>query len=250
MNKLIKIYGERNTNTNYMSQLIKLNLKVLEIPGTVPPYVKRLQNLLPGNELVKDIYFHLTYSQNLGWKHTYVKSDILNKYSIVKNNEVAFLTITKNPYSWLLSLYRNPYHQYYSHKPSFETFLSSPWKTVERDNTDKLLKNPVELWNIKNSAYIKLSEFNVLNITTESIFQDPKAIIDLISCKFSLEKLSKEFINYESSTKKEKHRNSNYYRNYYLSEKWRDKISRDARSIINNTLDKNIMSHFGYQVLS
>ena len=106
MTKRIKIYGERNTTTTYMSHLSRLNLSAKEIPGTVPPYIKILQKILPGNELVKDIYFNLTYGKNLGWKHSCVEPvEKLLRYSHVKTNKIAFLTITKNPYSWLLSLY-------------------------------------------------------------------------------------------------------------------------------------------------
>ncbi len=249
MNTLIKIYGERNTNTNYLSQLIKLNLDAYEIPGVVPPTIMSLQEILPGKELVRDIYFKLTYGRNLGWKHSRVKPIyILKRYSIVRNNNIAFITITKNPYSWALSLYRNPYHQYYSKKLNFETFLRTPWKTVDRDNTKRWLSNPIELWNIKNSSYLQLSELNALNITTESIFVNPETAIEKIYKTFSIRKISDVFVNYEKSTK-EKIKDFNYYKNYYLNEKWRDELSMDAISIINEAVDKTLMSNFGYKVL-
>ena len=37
MVKKIKVYGERNTNTNFLEQLIRLNLDVTQMPGVVPP---------------------------------------------------------------------------------------------------------------------------------------------------------------------------------------------------------------------
>lgn len=61
MSKRVKIYGERNTNTNYLSQLIGLNLKAEEIPGVVPARIMALQRRLPGNELVRDLYFFFNY---------------------------------------------------------------------------------------------------------------------------------------------------------------------------------------------
>ena len=123
--KLIKLYGERNTNTNYISKLIQLNLDAEEVPGIVPSHVMGFR-IRPGMELIRDIYFSLTYKKNLGWKHTRVKpASELRKYAILKS-DISFLTITKNPYSWLLSLYRNPYHQYHKKKPDFETFLHTP----------------------------------------------------------------------------------------------------------------------------
>ena len=229
MRKLIKIYGERNTSTNYFSKLIHLNK-------------------LPGNELVRDLYFLLSYKRNLGWKHTRVKSAYeLKKYGILKN-AICFVSITKNPYSWLISLYRRPYCQYYSEKPKFETFLCTPWKTVGRDNCNKMLKNPIELWNIKNSSYLQLADLNGLNITTESILKNPNLVINKISNHFSIDRLTDKFVNHKKSTK-DKNKNFTYYRDFYLNEKWRDNLSTEAISIINETVDKNLMNHFGYEVL-
>lgn len=249
MGKLIKVYGERNTNTNYVSKLIELNLDANEVSGVAPPSIMRLQKILPGKELVRDIYFHLTFASNLGWKHTKVKpQQELDQYPLV-NDDLSFLTITKNPYSWLISLHRNPYHQYYSRKPDFETFLQQPWKTIARDNVDHPLQNPMALWNIKNKSYLQLARERCLNITSEDIFVDPEKVINQISQHFSIEKKSDTFINYERSTK-DKSKDSNYYREFYLKEKWRENLSSEAIAIINEGIDKELMSHFGYQVLS
>jgi hypothetical protein len=248
MTKLIKMYGERNTNTNYMSKLLELNLDVIEVPGVVPPIIMKMQKVLPGNELVRDIYFYLTYSKNLGWKHTCAKSsEELNQYELFKSN-LIFFTITKNPYSWLLSLYRRPYHQYYSDEPSFETFLQRQWRTIGRDCVRNNPITPIELWNIKNKSYLQLDCKITTNITTERIFEDPEAVIRQISELHSIERKSGAFIHYERSTK-EKGKDSAYYREYYLSEKWRKNLSSKAISIINESVDKELMSHFGYSVL-
>jgi hypothetical protein len=69
----IKLYGERNTNTRYLSRLIELNLKVEEIGAKVPTTVMRLQYLLPGHKLVLNTYFNTTFELNLGWKHMRVR---------------------------------------------------------------------------------------------------------------------------------------------------------------------------------
>ncbi|WP_005033526.1 hypothetical protein [Holophaga foetida] len=249
MTLLLKMYGERNTNTNYLSRLIQANLHVEEIPGVVPPAVMKLQSMLPGNELVRDIYFGLAYGRNLGWKHGRVKSaDDLGGYSLVRRNNIAFLSITKNPYSWLLSLHRRPYHQYYSIKPDFETFLQRPWKTLFRDNAGSVLKSPVELWNVKNRSYLQLAELNGLNLTTEGIFEDPESVIETIQARFSVARKSGEFVQIGQSTKGDD-KDFEYYRSYYLDEKWRDELSGNATAIINGMLDRDLMSAFGYRVL-
>src|SRR3990172_11475666 len=104
---IIKIYGERNTGTNYLDGLIQLNLNTELLRGVVPWYIEKLFN---GSEIAKDMYFKITYRENLGWKHSLVPSpEIIAKMHLQTKN-LIILTITKNPYSWLLSLYRNPYH--------------------------------------------------------------------------------------------------------------------------------------------
>jgi hypothetical protein len=249
MSRRIKIYGERNTNTNYLEQLISLNLDAEQIPGVVPRYVKTVQKLLPGKEWLRDWFFSMTLQRNLGWKHTRVMSvQELEHFDIVKSG-ICFISITKNPYSWLLSLYRKPYsHQYSGSKPDFETFLRTPWKTVARDNCENTLASPVELWNLKNTSYLQLKKLNGLNLTTESMVQDPEADIKTISSHFSIDRLSSRFLNYEKSTK-DSSKDFAYYRDYYLSERWRDKLSGQAASIISATVDKNLMRHFGYEVI-
>ncbi len=248
MTKLLKIYGERNTNTNYISKLIHLNLDIEEIRGVVPAHTMKMQQILPGNELIRDFYFFLTYKQNLGWKHTRVRpASKIQAYAIMEKN-VSFLTITKNPYSWLLSLHRNPYAQNHKNNLSFEEFLCTPWKTVRRDNCPKILSNPVELWNLKNRSYLQLAGFNSLNITTESLFKNPKAVIDNICTLLSIYQSSNHFVNLEASTK-DSSKNFTFYQDYYLNEKWQDNLSENTISLINQNVDKKLMDHFGYNVL-
>jgi len=248
--KLVKIYGERNTGTNYLSQLIRLNLEVEELPGIVPNYIMDIQRLLLGEEVVRDIYFTITCRYNLGWKHTCVKSDeVIKTYGVAKKHNLSFVTVTKNPYSWLLSLYRRPYHQYWREKPNFEKFLRTPWKTVGRDGVRKMLPSPVELWNIKNSSYLKLeNSFPCLNLRYEDVLYDPESAIQLIAETFFYEMRSARFQNLESSTK-EGDKDYGFYLDYYLTEEWKNELSPRAISIINERLSSDLMNFFGYYLL-
>ena len=249
MNNMIKIYGERNTNTRYIETLIKLNFDVVQLKGVVPRYIKTTQKILPGKDWLRDLYFSFSYKHNLGWKHSRVKSvgELKSCDSFQRN--ICFISVTKNPYSWLLSLHRKPYnHQYRRTKPDFETFLQTAWKTDGRDNCEKLLESPIVLWNVKNTSYLQLANLNGLNITTERTIQDPESVVDMIGSHFSIKKRGNKFLNYEKSTK-DVSKNFAYYQDYYLNERWRDKISENAIAIINKTVDKTLMKHFGYEVL-
>ncbi|MBE9549176.1 MAG: hypothetical protein IMF09_07175 [Proteobacteria bacterium] len=252
MSKIIKIYGERNTNTNYFEKILTLNLVAEQLPGKAPRRIRSIQKLLLGKEWLRDWYFKNSYADNLGWKHMQVlAADELEEYAVLRR-KVIFITITKNPYSWLLSLHRRPYIQQYKSrkkKLAFEEFINTPWQTTARENTDPVIINPVTLWNIKNSSYLPLQKYNGLNLTTEGILKDPEAVINRISNKFGIDKKSQKFINYDKSTKDET-KNFLYYQNYYLEEKWREDISSEAISIINKYLDRDLMDHFGYELLT
>lgn len=245
--QLLKIYGERNTGTNYLTELIDLNLGVDQIPGVVPQWLLKAQQKFPAKELVRDLYFAMTFYRNLGWKHSQVKlPEDLCKYAICSNS-LSFITVTKNPYSWLLSLYRRPYHQYFSEKPDFETFLSTPWKSVGRDNVSGVITNPVELWNTKNNSYIQLAkELSVLTLKFEDVLDNPRQVLRVISEAFSYEWDAGKFRNYDQSTK-ESSKDSDFYRDYYLNEKWKAEFSPRSIAIINESIDDSVMSYFNYK---
>jgi hypothetical protein len=242
----IKIYGERNTGTNYLQQLINKNLNVHILQGTAPYRIRKLQKFLPGKEWLVDLYFSQTFSKNLGWKHSLVKNTKkLNKYKIT--GKISFITLTKNPYSWLISLYRRPYHQYYTEKPDFETFLNSTWKTVQRENAQKVFNNPIELWNKKNRSYIILKQdLPTINLRYEDILRNPEEIIEQIKNKFNLYTKKDRFNNIVESTKKDQ-TNYFFYKKYYLNEDWRKNLSDNCIKIINKNIDKNLLEYYNYK---
>lgn len=248
MTCLLKLYGERNSGTNYMSRLIAANLVVREIPGVVPRYIRPLIRLMPPGETVRDLYFHLTFHRNLGWKHSEVRpASELRKYRLMRRG-VRFVTVTKNPYSWLLSLYRRPYHQLGQRHPDFETFLGSSWRTVGRDGCGRTLDNPIELWNRKNASYLALSDFRWLPLTTEEMLKDPERVIDKIGSRLDIPRRSSQFVNIQQSTK-DRSKSFSYYRKYYLEEEWRNDLSDRAIAIINRAVDPVLMRKFGYSMI-
>ncbi len=247
----IKLYGERNTNTNYLSKLIELNLDAPQLRGVVPRFVLRLQERLPGDERIRDWYFAATFGRNLGWKHMCVKSvDELRRYRFVRNGDVGFVTITKNPYSWLLSLHRRPYSLQVDPDISFDDFVSMSWQTIGRGNLNRrVLKSPMELWNLKNASYLALAKaLPCVRLTTESIFVEPEAAIDRIAGEFRIPKRSEQFVNFERSTK-DWSKDTDYYRDYYVNEKWRDKLSPQAIEKINSLVDRELMREYGYKLI-
>lgn len=251
---ILKLYGERNCGTNYLHELIRANLQVEQLRGTVPGYVMFLQKVVPGVNLVRDLYFHLTFSKNLGWKHVLVPSGDCIRGQAVCTRDVSFVTITKNPYSWLLSLYRRPYDGYrrWDKLPDFDAFITAPWSTIRRERSPRRFPNPIEMWNRKNRAYIHLQrEFPALTLRYEDLLADPETVMRRIATTFSLSWTQEGFINVNESTKKQDAtKDFSYYRRYYLEEQWKPKLRPRSIEIINELLDEDVLEHFGYEKLS
>ncbi|MEP3481111.1 MAG: hypothetical protein ABJZ55_17820 [Fuerstiella sp.] len=246
---IVKIYGERNTGTNYLSALLDLNFRCRQLPGFVPKAVMGLQLLLPGREGVRDYWFEKTFSRNLGWKHMQVEAAERLQGIASFSAALHFLTLTKNPYSWLLSMHRRPYHQHHKTSLSLEEFLVTPWQLAGRDNVSEPVSNPIELWNIKNRSYERLaSRFPVLQLTYEAVLCNPLETLQQIEDTFQLQRLNSDLKNYERSTK-DSDRDAAYYRDHYLKERWRSKLSRTAVATINQHLDAELVQQFGYSLL-
>ncbi len=246
----IKIFGERNTGTKYLSELLRLNVEAEELPGVPPRWTLPIERVVPGpGEWVEDLFFALTYFRNLGWKHQLVHPDRLLRSRAVRSGSLLFVTVTKNPYAWLLSLYRRPYHQHFPRKPGMETFLSTEWKAIRRENAGKSFPNPIALWNAKNQAYIRMRDgLPVLNLRYEDILQDPRQALERICKRLSLPWNGEGFRNYLPSTK-DKKKDFYYYQAHYREERWRKKLTPAMIATINASLDRELMALFEYEIL-
>ena len=236
----VKIFGERNTGTNYLAKLIENNFDVEILRGTVSK-----DSIFTFREWTKDLFFMLTRRRNLGWKHSFVNRNLVLNYK----DKPIIITLTKNPYSFLLSLYKRPYH-YKANKPNtFLDFLRQVWILTDRDNCkEKILNSPIDLWNIKNKSYIDLlgAYSNCLLFTYEELLENPDQVIISISEKLKLP-LKEKFKNYDESTKDD-NKNFNDYQDYYLNELWKKDMNNDEIIFINSKLDLNVLSYFRYKI--
>ena len=245
--KYLKIYGERNTGTNYLRQLIERNIDIRQLRGTVPRPVKWAAGSTRCGERLKDAYFRFTFGRNLGWKHALVPHpDRLRRYDLCQNG-IHFATLTKNPYSWLLSLFRRPYHLHRDSDYTFTSFIRNPWPTVARECTDGEFGSPVELWNEKNRSYLELQrEFPTVNLRYEDLLGNPERLIEWLRDELGLRTISDEFTNVDRSTKGDG-KSFEQYQSYYLEEQWRDELSMRAIELINERLDESLLDAYGYE---
>lgn len=245
--RLLKVYAERNTGTNYLEQLIQANLVVRILPGVVPVAIHLMQTAIPGNEWLKNLYFSISSRKNLGWKHSKPSLQLIKEF-IPENPPLCLVSITKNPYSWLLSLYKNPYHQQGPICNSFEDFLVKPWKTVRRENCPIILGNPIELWNTKNRSYLHIKDYSGINLTYESIVSHPESTINRLSELYSLQRRSDGFQNILQCAKGGEG-SFDSYQEYYNNNQWKKQLSPRAITLINQSIDEELMQLYGYKML-
>lgn len=263
MNK-VKIYGERNAGTQYITRLIKANFICDVIPGTLADmgleHRERIEEWLLevfsdedkriwARHKKMDEFFQVNLYATLGWKHGVPPYNVIARHP--DKHEIVFITIIKNPYAWLLSLFRRPYDYLGVKFPKqFDDFISEPWLTLERDNAPAILSSPVELWNLKTAGYLHLSKlFPTILVRYEELLCDPEIILNSISCY--LEKRNNSFALISEATKAEDSDNKSfsYYKDYYLNDRWREQLLPHQIEKINKLLNLSIFEEVGYKYI-
>lgn len=247
----LKLFGERNTGTNYLLKLLRKNVQATLLRSEVPADWIKWQRRVPGNESIRDLYFKFRYKQTLGWKHTAVPPlSELETVPLFRDSDLRFITLTKNPYAWILSLHKRPYHRYYNGpKQTLLEFVQTPWKTVHRDNvSNRILASPVELWNLKVASYEHLPADRTIHLTSLQLISDPEAMIHEIVDQFGIPLKTKKFEDHIESTKDDS-KDSNWYKDYYVNEKWKHRLSPEVIEAINSYLDKDLATKRGFQIL-
>jgi hypothetical protein len=248
MDPILKLYAERNTGSNYLKELLRLNIEARYLRGTAPAWAGRLQSRLPGAEWVRDAYFASTYRHNLGWKHRAPEpAAALEQRSLARKHRLAIVVLVKSPYSWLVSMHRSPHHQYVPKGTSFSDFLRLPWKTLRREGLGEItLPNPVALWNTKHRRYLDLDGLAFM-LRYEDLVAEPERCIDRIAEHFSFARSSPSFRNYTRATKSKPY-SSDYYRSYYAKETWRSEMCDADIDFINEQVDPALMERLGYSL--
>lgn len=244
----LKIYGERNTGTNYLTRLIETNLSAELLPGTAPPALSHFRHLSSDEEKLIDGYFKWTYPFNLGWKHAAPRPlNVLSRYPGYRRLS-GLIFLVRNPYSWLLSLHKNPYHQTGMASCTFEQFLRRNWLIHQRDEIGKPALNPIQLWNRKVGSYLEAGHASSLIIRFEDLVNEPELWTRRIADQFDSALSERWFTNIEASTKSSD-QNHSEYRTYYRLERWKEKLGPISIELINQDLDKGLMDFLQYRLI-
>lgn len=245
--KQVKIYGERNSGTNFLEQLLLDNLSN-EVINFARHNSQLIIRLLKVQRFLR-WYFWWNNPRILGWKHGVPKISSINR----RADQVVIMTIAKNPYAFLLSLYKRPYNQKLHKADSFGGFIRQEWPLSALDGCkQRLLANAVQLWNVKNSAYLQLGSQTaapVCHLRYEELLKDPEGVLARAQHQLGLSANKEGFTQVVQSTKGDE-RSYDEYRAYYLQEQWRAQLQQDDIEWINSQLDHSLVTRLGYTLLT
>ena len=246
----IKIFGERNTATNALTQVIRKNSETKVLPGTMgelsPSTRKHLDFCLKHGISVKEkeaIIDQVFAGRGLleQWKHS------ATYYNVEEIEGVHFIFTVRNPLSWLVGLYRKPYHLLGEKPSSLLEFAQKPWRTVQRDNLPNQQYKPLELYAEKLQSYIDLIEkleaksISYSIIRFEDFVADQQGAFDKLVVY--LDKPSECFEMLNTSTK-DNNKDADFYKKYYANERWR--IDFPQINDISDQPYRSIFETFGY----
>jgi hypothetical protein len=252
----IKLYGERNSGTTYLGQLLYKNFG----SEFTESWDMRNWFLLRGSadNGRPDEFFRDTFRYNLGWKHMLV----LDKYirPVLKPDICYFFVfVNKNPYAWFRSMFDQPYHYGARKPPTLAGFLEHSYKTAgwREGATKPRFATPMELYNDKHKAHMEFSLPKLIFKYTE-LLVDPEQCIQRIKnaivheCKvdeprnFKFRPMGDE----EKVVGKALHPKK-YYLHKYLDESWKDIYRKNPKMLtyINERLDLDLVRDMGYEVL-
>lgn len=227
----IKIFGERNTSTNALTQIIRENSSSIVHPGAIAEMgllaTKRTQierRLGASKQRIEDIIDKVFDKRPIEhqWKHC-----ATNFSSIDRSCNTHFIFTIRHPLSWLISLHKNPYHCLIELPNNLNEFSQCQWKTVGRERLDKASLTPIKLYENKISSYlsfIKILESKRLSYTVlkfEDLIIGQRECFENISPY--LDNPSQTFSEVTKSTK-ESDKNLDYYKVYYGRELWKEKV--------------------------
>lgn len=248
-----KIYGERNSGTRFVEQLIRANFGVVCLKGdtSIFEYMQALGSRLPKEtsgtfrSAVMDIDCQRTRLSDFGWKHGIPPRDEI--LSAPHARHTIFIGLAKHPVSWLRSLARRPYSPGERIPRKFSQFLRYNWPLAPRDNLPGVEHiDVVKLWNVKNAAIRDLPSITdrCIVIAYEDILQDPSGFLTRVG-NYVFAKREK-FVWSIPSTKDDGTSFEEYRAKYDLRNIYRD-ISSEDFEYIKARIDGRVLAAFRYE---
>lgn len=257
----VQIYGERNSGTNWIQKIIRNNYNVQILKnagemGSIKNFVNDANSFYKGPvacaeyvESLQDLHWQKYQGITFGWKHGCPNLPLISSSAL--KNRVLFVCITRNPYHWLLSLYRRPYHMLEeiieNESLTFSQFVRRPWLTRNREFTNKIVENPIVLWNLKVQSYFELLGVSphVVIIKYEDFLLDPATTARNFDC--FLLRATDDLIVEDKSTKGDAMTYQDY-KNELLNRNITELINKEDIEFINSHLNSSLMDKIGYSI--
>ncbi len=247
-----KIYGERNTGTNFVAELLRRNFAVhcLQSYNRIHEYAGAMAKNLPEEpaggirNALLELESRRTLFADFGWKHGAPPRDLIASAPHAK--QTLFICIAKHPLAWLRSLANRPYNLVDEVPKSFSRFIRQDWTMTPRDNLpgrDRV--NVVELWNRKNATFQDLRSLadRCLILAYEEILNDPAGFLSSVSGHLIAR--GNDFVWSFPSTKGDSMTFEQYRKKYQEQDFCNDIPAKDM-DFIRDRIDENLMSAFGY----
>lgn len=215
-----KIYGQMRTGTNYLTTLILKNFLDTKMFMNVGGWKHGFMTIPNHTDLVAQQYTR----DNLNVQET---------LKLFVNKLVHFIVVIKNPYMWIVSISE------YKKKPI----------------TPQFVKEHINIWNDHYSDYMKhIQNGTAFLVKYETLLVDPICTMDSIKQKFNLttkgdyvfEKrklIACNDTNMGSTTGKIC--DTSRYTNLNVSKH----LQKNIIELINNTIDTNLMTFYGYDII-
>ena len=258
----LKVFGERNTGTNFLNSFLRLNtsLKVLRGgDGDRKEIKKQFRNFVDSHNITDSFAKRLVMEslldqeslkrrqKNFGWKHANVCPKVLSK--LPKFENVCFIFIVRNPWRFISSLHQKPYNLLPRPDLDISKFIKSSIYTNQRDQLDgRLLKSPVELWNYKVRSYF---EFNAVHPGQSLIVYYENLVIspeEFVGCLNRFCAVNKKIVIPKDSSKKHRGDSKKYadFCHEILSYNPREILGDDIFSLITAQLDQDLLAETPY----
>jgi len=249
----IKIFGERNTSTRALTQLLRDNSRSNFLPGTMKELspitaktVSLLQKLgIPDKrrEAIIDRVFEKRHPLEQ-WKHTATHFEVDSSL-----DGVHFVFAVRDPRSWLIGFFKRPYHILVDKPATLTEFADLEWQVVARDRLPERAYCPLELYACKLQSYLEF--MNALERENRSYsvvkFEDfvtgQRNVFDAL--RPYLSSPADTFAELTKSTK-DATKDASYYADYYAKERWRNDFPEiDAVTLPDNS---TVFQAFGYSL--
>jgi hypothetical protein len=247
----VKIFGERNTGTNALSQIVQLNSDSVCLPSTegdLNPVVSRIANSRYVQGAAREVLIDWTYGDRPtlhSWKHC-----ATNFADVSPFEGVLVLFTIRHPASWLVSSFKRPYH--IGRPPNdLSRFIDRPWRTVRRERLGRASYRPLDLYRAKLNSYREFaSRLSVRGILHQFVrFEDMILAQETVYRALApyLMNARPDFVELRASTK-DPGKTLDDYRAYYGNEGWRAALD-GCEEQINAQLDWDDLKEFGYEPL-